>query len=99
MEDQRHSKTQQALKKRRVFEVLWPRKMDKVELRAYPKIRKKCTGQRLIAHPFWPEEALLSVFGLLASVQHPSDQYIKFEKSPVFAGENRILGWTPSRAR
>jgi hypothetical protein len=23
-----------------------------------------CTGQRAIARPFWPEEALLSVFGL-----------------------------------
>lgn len=34
-----------------------------------------CTGQRLIARPFWPEETLLGVFGLLASVQHPSDQY------------------------
>lgn len=38
---QGHSKTQQALKKRRVFEVLRPRKMDKVELRSAVESREE----------------------------------------------------------
>jgi hypothetical protein len=44
---------------RKEFSLSW------MKARQAAKLFKKCTGQQLIARPFWPEEALLSVFGLL----------------------------------